>query len=103
MVTTTSKNLRIVWSKRARKQWDKILEFYITRNQSSAYSLKLNGRFYELLDLLCVEEFTSGELTSQRSIRRISFEEHFAVFFRVKRDCIEVTAIVDARRDIRLN
>ncbi|MDR2116694.1 MAG: hypothetical protein LBP87_09990 [Planctomycetaceae bacterium] len=45
----------------------------------------------------------SGELTNRKRIRRISFENRFAVFFRVKRDCIEVTFIMDARCNIRLN
>jgi hypothetical protein len=50
-----------------------------------------------------MEDFVAGELTNQKGIRRIRFEKYFAVFFRVKRNCIEVTSIVDARRNIRLN
>ncbi|MDR1963782.1 MAG: type II toxin-antitoxin system RelE/ParE family toxin [Planctomycetaceae bacterium] len=103
MFEQTREKLRLVWRPKAQKQWDKILTFYATRNQSLDYSLKLDERLYELLDILCIKEFTPGELTSRRRLRRISFEKHFAVFFRVKRDCIEVTSIVDARQNIRLN
>jgi hypothetical protein len=50
-----------------------------------------------------MENSTPGELTNKKGIRRISFEDHFAVFFRIKRGYIEVVSIVDARRNIRLN
>ncbi|MDR1142540.1 MAG: type II toxin-antitoxin system RelE/ParE family toxin [Planctomycetaceae bacterium] len=103
MFEQTRAKFRLVWRLRAHKQWNKILEFYFKRNQSMLYSLKLDERLHELLDLLCMENSTPGELTNKKGIRRISFEDRFTVFFRVKRNCIEVTSIVDARRDIRLN
>ncbi|MDR2706851.1 MAG: type II toxin-antitoxin system RelE/ParE family toxin [Planctomycetaceae bacterium] len=103
MFEQTRTKLRLDWRPRAQKQWNKILEFYFERNQSILYSLKLDERLHELLNLLCVADSTPGELTNKKGIRRISFEDHFAVFFRIKRNCIEATSIVDARRNIQLN
>jgi plasmid stabilization system protein ParE len=103
MFEQTCSKLCLVWRPRAQKQWEKILSFYLTRNKSQEYLLQLEERLNELLDLLCTEYFTPGELTNRKGIRRISFENRFAIFFRIKQNCIEVTSIVDARRNIRLN
>jgi plasmid stabilization system protein ParE len=93
----------LVWRPRAQKQWENILTFYVTRNKSLEYSSKLDERLHKLLDLLCMKDLTPGELTNRKGIRQISFEDRFVVFFRMKRDCIEITSIVDARRNIRFN
>ncbi|MDR2755455.1 MAG: hypothetical protein LBC20_07080 [Planctomycetaceae bacterium] len=103
MAQSSQKSVRIIISKQAQKQWNKILEFYSKRNQSAEYSIKPDERLCELLDLLYGENFVSGELTNRKGIRRIGFENRFAVFFRMKQDCIEVTSIVDTRRNIQLS
>jgi plasmid stabilization system protein ParE len=103
MVGTTYEKFNVILSLRAEKQWHKILAFYTKRNQSSEYSKKLNEKLQILLNSLENKNSLHGEKTIQRKLRRISFENRFAVFFRIKQDRIEITSIVDARRNIRIN
>lgn len=102
MAGQTDNGFCITLSPRAEKQWQKILAFYAERNQSLEYSLKLDEKLQELLDILCVKYSTPGELTSRRKTRRMSFEKRFAVFFRIKQNRIEVTSIVDARQNVQI-
>jgi plasmid stabilization system protein ParE len=94
---------RVKWTPLAKKQWKNILDFYVKRNGTLDYSLKLDIKLEKLLASFRPSVDRPGELTNRKGIRRISFEDRFAVFFRIKQDCIEVTSIVDARRNIRLN
>jgi hypothetical protein len=50
MAQSSQRNLRIKISRQAQQQWNKILEFYAKRNQSTEYSLKLDRQLHELLD-----------------------------------------------------
>jgi plasmid stabilization system protein ParE len=102
MVVQLAKH-RIKWAPLAKKQWKNILEFYVKRNGTPNYSLKLDIRLEKLLTSFRPGIDQPGELTTRKGIRRISFENHFAVFFRMKQNCIEVTSIVDARRNIRFD
>jgi toxin YoeB len=102
MVAQSSKH-KVEWTPLAKKQWKNILNFYIKRNGTPNYSLKLDIRLEKLLASFRPNIDQPGELTNRKGIRRISFENRFAVFFRIKQDCIEVTSIVDARRNIRFS
>jgi hypothetical protein len=102
MAEQTHKRISVTLSSGAERQWQRILVFYTKRNQSSQYSEKLNAGLIKLLETLADEHFEPGEQTSRKNIRRISFEK-FAVFFRITKDYLEVTSIVDARRNVPLN
>ena len=95
------KNLQLSISARATKQWDRILYFYAKRNRSHTYSEKLAYRLDQLLEQIC--RFPElGQKTSKRGAHRRIFEKRFALFYRITDDSIEVTAIVDTRRNVKL-
>ncbi|WP_205030459.1 hypothetical protein [Psychroflexus aestuariivivens] len=56
-------NKKIIWSDLAKSQFRDILEFYIDRNESATYSLKLLEETEHLLKTLSESEFI-GRLTS---------------------------------------
>ena len=93
---------RVDWSPRAKKQRQNILVFYSERNGSDTYSIKLDAEIRRIM-----EQFRSdpelGQLTKRKRIRRGVIAGRFAVFYRIKKDAIEVVAIVDARRNVPLD
>ena len=93
---------RVAWTQKAEKQWDKILLFYCQRNGSNTYSNKLNDEIHRLLKTYC-QDPELGQETKRRGVRRCIIAGRFAVFYRIKKDAIEVVAIVDARRNVPLD
>ena len=86
---------KIVWSARARNQRYKILEFL--RNKSKTYSVKLNKRINEELDLLCNYP-RLGIKTDIPNVRGLIID-HFILFYEVDRKTIVVHHIWDSRQD----
>ena len=102
MASELRKISRVVWTPKAEKQWDKILLFYCQRNGSKTYSNRLNEEVHRKLDTYCRNP-KLGQKTQRKGIRRCIVDRKFAVFYRTKRDAIEVVAIVDARRNVPLD
>ena len=99
MPEQSRKKLLVTWRPRANNQWNKILTFFAKRNQSNAYSEKLDAELDHILELLSIDT-ELGQKTKQRGIRRFTFA-NYALFYRVKKDSLEVTAIVDTRRNVK--
>ncbi len=94
--------LRLKIDDEAAEQWNQILEFYARRNQSDAYSRKLDVKLDQILDSICTHP-ELGQRTDVPTVRRRVLEKRFALFYRITDDSIEVTAIVDTRRNVKLD
>ena len=97
MVEKSQSKLKPVLTSKAGNQWRKILDFYARRNMSPDYSLKLDIELFRVLSLLC-EQPKMGQETKRKNTRR-HVVENYALFYRVNGENLEVTAIVDARQD----
>ena len=88
---------KIVWSGRARIRWYEILQFYIDRNKSKAFSVKLNGRLQEELRLL--RKYPDlGIKTDIPGIRGLIFDS-FILFYEAEEKTIYIHYIWDSRQD----
>ena len=88
---------KIVWSNRAKKRLSGILEFYIERNKSKSYSIKL----YKLLNKevkLLLKYPDLGLKTSEESVRGLIIDT-FIFFYEVTEDKIIIHTIWDCRQD----
>lgn len=93
---------KIIWSDLAKSEFRDILEFYVERNGSATYSLKLINEVEDLLKTLSKSEFI-GRLTSNKQTRVIPMQVYL-IFYEIKKDRIEVVSFWDNRQnDDKLN
>ena len=88
---------KIVWSKRAKKRLYGILEFYIERNKSKSYSIKL----YKLLNKevkLLLKYPDLGLKTSEESVRGLIIDTYI-IYYEVTVEKIIIHTIWDCRQD----
>ena len=84
------------WSLRAIFDKIEILDYWIQRNKSTKYSDKLDVLFDQAIEL--VARFPeSGKKTDYRNVR-IKIVRHYLVYYRIKKDGIEVVRIMDPRK-----
>ncbi len=101
MVSEGEMNSTIRWTRKARNQWKNILRFCSERNGSDKYSLKLNANLMRVLDLLS-SQTEMGAFTKRQGIRRHVVGNH-VLFYRAGSGCLEIIAILDARREVSLD
>ena len=88
---------KIVWSNRAKKRLYGILEFYIERNKSKSYSIKL----YKLLNKevkLLLKYPDLGLKTSEESVRGLIIDTYI-IYYEVTEDKIIIHTIWGCRQD----
>jgi len=88
---------KIIWSHRAKIKRYEILEFYIDRNKSKTYSVKLNKQFNRGLRLLSKYP-NMGLKTDLERIRGLIID-NFILFYEVDKNGIIVHYIWDSRQD----
>ena len=88
---------KIIWSKRARIKRYEILSYYIDRNKSNTYSIKLNHRINKELQLL-TEYPNLGIKTDIMGVRGLIIE-NFILFYELNKNIIIVHYIWDSRQN----
>jgi plasmid stabilization system protein ParE len=66
---------QIIWSKRAITERQKILEYWISRNKSASYSIKLNTLFDATITSI-LHNPLAGKHTSSPSVRARTIREY---------------------------
>ncbi len=87
----------IIWSLTAKNQFEKVLEFYVIRNGSSSYSLKILSEVNNLLKVLSRSEYI-GRLTSNKTTRVIPIRTYL-IFYEINKEQIEILSFWDNRQD----
>ena len=87
----------IIWSDLAKLQFSNVLEFYVFRNGSITYSLKLVNEVEYLLKTLSKFEFI-GRLTSNKTTRVIVMKVYL-IFYEINEDKIEIVSFWDNRQN----
>lgn len=88
----------IIWSKLVKLQLKNILAFFVKKNGSAIYSLKLRSEIQELLETLSQAE-QIGRLTSNKVSRVIAFKVYL-IFYEINRNKIEIISFWDNRQNI---
>jgi toxin YoeB len=89
---------KIIWSKRAQRELNKVLEFYVERNKSSSYSLKLLDQVETLTQNLSKNPLISR--ISKNKITRVIPLESFLVFYEIESNYIQIVSFWDNRQDV---
>jgi len=87
----------VKWSKRATEEWVKILEYWIKRNKSYTYSLKLDRLLKDTLQLIDGHP-ESSQMSDYPTVRVKTFRD-YSVYYRAYSEYIEILSIRDSRRD----
>jgi toxin YoeB len=88
---------KIVWSDRAKKRLYEILEFYIARNKSKEYSIKLYKLINKEVKLL-VKYPELGLKTSDESIRGLIIQD-YNIYYEIAQDRIIIHTVWDSRQN----
>ena len=88
---------KIVWSNRAKIRLYTILDFYIVRNNSKTYSIKLQKLISKEINLL-LKQPDLGLKTSQDTTRGLIIE-NYIVYYEITDDKIIIHTIWDSRQN----
>lgn len=88
---------KIIWSEKAKIKLYEILEFYIKRNKSKAYSVKLYKKIFKDIKLI-VKMPNIGIKTDLESVRGL-IVENFIIFYEYDSDKITIHTIWDSRQN----
>ncbi|MDB5150481.1 MAG: type toxin-antitoxin system RelE/ParE family toxin [Mucilaginibacter sp.] len=89
----------IKWSTRAIQEWVEILEYWIEKNKSNTYSLKLDHLFKATFAII-VKSPEIGRATDLPFIR-IKIIRDYIVYYRISPEYIEILTVRDSRRNPR--
>jgi plasmid stabilization system protein ParE len=88
---------KIVWSNRAKIRLYAILDFYIVRNKSKVYSIKLQKLISKEVTLL-IKQPDLGIKTSEETTRGLIIE-NYIVYYEITDDKIIIHTIWDSRQN----
>lgn len=75
-----------------------ILDYWINRNKSKSYSLKLDKLFERALKGVARNP-EAGKMTDYKNIR-IKIVSHYFIYYLIQENHIEVVRILDSRRNL---
>ncbi len=90
---------KIIWSEKAQLDRYKILQFWIDKNKSNLYAVKLNEIFNERIELLAFYP-NLGKKTDLRYIRALIVRNYF-IFYKIIDKVIVIVSIFDTRQNPR--
>ena len=90
---------KIIWTKTANLERKEILEYWILRNKSKRFSVRLNYLILQTLEVLR-ENPTIGRLTNVNNVRVKLIREYLLLYEFTDAELI-ILSIWDARRNIK--
>lgn len=88
---------KIVWTEKANLERKEILEYWINRNKSKKYSIKLNKLFLE--SIILIAQFPAiGRKTDFDEIVRLKVVRDYLLFYEFDKRQIKVLSVWDARK-----
>jgi len=91
---------KINWTEKANHERLEILEYWINRNKSKTYSIKLNKLFIETIKKLS-ENPTIGKKTDFEENVRLKIVRDYLIFYQFDNNQIKVLSVWDGNRDDR--
>lgn len=88
---------RIIWSERAILERREILLYWIKRNKSKSYSIKLNKLINEEIKILAKSPFIGRE-TDEVNVR-IKVIRDYLLFYEIRNDELHILTLWDSRRN----
>ncbi|MDR2205291.1 MAG: type II toxin-antitoxin system RelE/ParE family toxin [Flavobacteriaceae bacterium] len=88
---------KIIWTEKANLERKNILEYWIDRNKSKIYSIKLNRLFIETVRKIA-ENPAIGRKTDFENIR-VKIVRDYLLFYEYDHQQLKVLSVWDGRRD----
>lgn len=88
---------QIVWSAKAKKERVKILNYWIKRNKSNTYSIKLNDIFTKSVAVIAVFP-KIGKFTKDKK-SRIKIVKEYLIIYEETEKSIRILTVWDSRQD----
>lgn len=88
---------KIIWTKKANEERKEILDYWIQRNQSKTYSIKLNKLIVETLTRLSVQP-ELGRKTDIENVR-VKLVRDYLLFYEINKLDLIVLSIWDGRKN----
>jgi len=88
---------KIIWTKKANLERKEILEYWILRNNSKTFSIKLNKLIIDTSQLLA-EHPTIGRKTDNKDIR-VKIIRNYLIFYEFSKSELVILSIWDGRRE----
>lgn len=88
---------KVIWSIKAQQDRLDILEYWINRNKSTTYSIRLNKLFKEAEQIIAIHP-EIGKKTDIHNIR-IKIIRYYLMIYRITEDQIQIITIRDGRDD----
>lgn len=87
----------IIWTSTARLELKSILDFFILRNRSKTYSLKLHRKIQTEVKLLLLQP-SIGKKTTMINVRGFLIE-NYLLYYELKDDKIIILSVWDTRKN----
>ncbi len=88
--------LKIVWTQKANDERKEILAYWIERNQSKTFSVKLNNLIKATVQLTAVHPNTGRKTTIENV--RVKIIRNYLLFYEVSKTTLVVLTLWDERR-----
>ena len=88
---------RVIWTSQADRIFTKILEFYIERNGSKAFSRELNNQVNSLISILAKQPFL-GTKTEIENVR-VFIKGDYKIFYQIEVEKIVIHLVWDGRQN----
>ncbi|MDO5665899.1 MAG: type II toxin-antitoxin system RelE/ParE family toxin [Bacteroidia bacterium] len=90
---------KIVWGHTAEKDYLSTLDFWITNNQSSNYSLKLMDEVEKIEDYIVLNPFMGTPIDMYPSVRKMQVMQHYSLIYKIDEHILHIIAFWDNRRN----
>lgn len=87
----------IIWSRRAKEEFQEVLDFYLRRNGTPTYSLRLLQETEQLIDILKENNFL-GRLSNNK-VTRVIVKDAFLIFYEIQENKIDIVSYWDNRQN----
>lgn len=94
--------IKIIWSIRARKQFDKVYQYWTNHNESNIYSEKILDETLRMINLLR-DQNKIGLKSSTKELRRVLILENFSLSYRLTKKEIKIFSFFDNRQNPKKN
>lgn len=88
---------KIIWTETAARQRRSVLEYWVHRNQSTSYSLKLLMLSNQKVELVALNPYLFK--TAEFPDTRVVSMGHYSLFYKISDQSIIITAFWDNRQD----
>lgn len=89
--------IKVIWTKIAVKQRNKIFDYWNNRNKNNRYSKQLNLKIYRKIDLLKKFPYTGIEIENENA--RVLHFENYSLIYKLNINQIFILAFWDTRQN----